>query len=111
MNDLSEFNLSHTSISINTATQNAIITAPGAGKRICIDFLMLHPSGGANTVTVQTASTTLVALTLDDQQGMVIENTIHYRKGILTCGVNEAFNITLSAATTVEGFVRYHILD
>ncbi len=87
---------------------HAVITAPGAGKRIAIDFITLNPSGGANTVTLNFVTPT--AFALNDNQPLTFENAIHDPEGILHCAPNTAFTIGLSAATAVEGFISYRII-
>lgn len=99
------------SVSINTSTSgdNEIIAAPGANKILFIDFLMLNPNGGAQTLTIKSGSTTKFLFVLDDNQPFTMENAIHDPEGIITCAVNAAFNLNLSAATQVTGYVKYRI--
>jgi hypothetical protein len=96
-------------IDISTAASNSIITAPGAGKQIYIDFLTLNPSGGANTVTL--GGLISPVFLLDDNQPLTFENAIHNPSGVFPCAVNGAFTITLSAATRVTGYAIYRIRE
>lgn len=96
-------------ISKSTQAIEAIIQAPGAGKRLAIDFLSLNPSGGANSVTITGAVAPV--LVLNDNQPLTWENAIHDPEGIFHCDVNQAFSLTLSAATLVEGYLLYRILE
>lgn len=98
-------------ILINKSTQAIadIIAAPGAGKRIAIDFLTLNPSGGANIVTL--TGLIAVPLALNDNQPLTFENAIQNREGIFPIEVNTAFKITLGSATQVEGYALYRILE
>lgn len=95
-------------ISKNTQTIEAIVAAPGAGKRIAIDFITLNPSGGANTVTM--TGSIAPALVLNDNQPITFENAIHSPEGIFPCDDNQAFSLTLGAATQVEGYLLYRII-
>ena len=101
------------SVEINTSTLgvNEIIAAPGAGKRIAIDFIQILPSGGANTLQIRDGTTVRVRYTMDDQQALTIENVIQHPLGIIKMADNSAFNLNLSAATLVTGFVRYRLLN
>lgn len=96
-------------ISKSTQAIAAIIAAPGAGKRIAIDFLALNPSGGANDVTI--TGNVAPVWKLNDNQPLTIENAIHDPEGIIHCDDNQAFSLTLSAATLVEGFCSYRIIN
>ena len=99
-------------VAINTSTSgdNELIAAPGAGQYLAIDFILLHPNGGAQTLILKTASTERFRMVLDDNQPFTVENTIHDPEGIITCADNEAFNLNLSAATQVTGYVKYRIV-
>lgn len=95
-------------ISKSTQAIEALVAAPGAGKRIAIDFITLNPSGGANTVTL--TGTIAPAFVLNDNQPLTFENTIQDPEGILHCDDNGAFSLTLGSATLVEGFLTYRII-
>lgn len=97
-------------VAINKSTQAiaAIIEAPGAGKRIAIDFITLNPSGGANDVTM--TGTIAPTFKLNDNQPLTFENAIHSYDGVFPCNDNQAFSLTLSAATAVEGYALYRII-
>lgn len=96
-------------ISKSTQAIAELIAAPGSGKRLAIDFIALNPSGGANTVTMTGEAT--IAFVLNDNQPLTIENAIHDPFGIIHCNDNQAFSLTLSAATQVEGFLSYRIIN
>lgn len=95
-------------ISHNSTDAATIIAAPGAGKRLAIDFLTLNPSGGANSITLGFGISPVFVL--NDNQPLTFENAIHDPEGIMSFDDNQAFTIDLSAATLVEGFVRYRII-
>lgn len=95
-------------ISKNTQAIAEIVPAPGPGKRLAIDFITLNPSGGANNVTM--TFTIAPVFVLNDNQPLTFENTMHDPEGVLHCDDNQAFSLTLSAATLVEGFLTYRII-
>ena len=103
--------LKHAAVNTSASGQTEIVAAPGAGKWIAIDFIALNPDGGANTLILQSTDTELTRFVLDDSQPITFENAIHSPKGILTCADNEAFNLELTAATSVTGFVKYRIVE
>jgi len=90
-----------------TATKTAAIAAPGAGKHIEIDHYSLLADGGANTVTLTFGTTVVIEADLQANASMVFDAPLH---NPLQTGVNEAFNIQLSAATSVVGFIIYRIV-
>ncbi len=98
-------------VGINKDTQAnaAIIAAPGAGKRIAIDYLVLNPSGGNNVVTL--TGKAAVPFGLNDNQALILENSPHLPEGIYPCSVNQAFSLALGAATQVEGYALYRIIE
>jgi hypothetical protein len=96
-------------ISKSTQAIAEIVAAPGAGKRLAIDFITLNPSGGANNVTFTCSIVPVFAL--NDNQPLTFENAIHDPEGVLHCDSNQAFSLTLSAATLVEGFLTYRIIE
>ena len=96
-------------ISKSTQAIAAIIAAPGAGKRVAIDFITINPSGGANNITM--TGTIAPVFVLNDNQPLTFENTIHNPTGIFLCDDNQAFSLTLSAATLVEGYIIYRIIE
>lgn len=91
-----------------TQTIEAIIAAPGAGKRIAIDYLILNPSGGANVVTL--TGSIAVPFGLNDNQELKLENSPHLPLGIFPCNDNQAFSLTLGSTTQVEGYILYRII-
>jgi len=95
-------------INKDTTANVAIIAAPGAGKRIAIDLLVLNPSGGANIATLTGSSA--VPFALADQQALVLDNSFHNPTGCFLLNDNQAFSLGLSAATQVEGYAIYRII-
>ncbi len=98
------------SINISTSGNNTLITAPGAGKYLAIDFISFIASG---TVTVQMKSGTtdyMGPLPLVSGQTVTWENTPENEHGILTMADNSAFVMNLSAGIQVGGGIRYRIV-
>jgi len=89
-------------VSIAAAGANEVIAAPGAGRQLWIYKLVLVVARNqAVDTTLQTGTTDFSgALPFD---GM--SEDLDWKP--LRCGTNEAFNITLSAAVAVTGFVTY----
>ena len=100
-------------LAVNTSTSgdNELIVAPGAGAFIAIDFISLNPNGGGQTLIAKNGSTELFRLVLDDNQPFTFENAIQDPEGLLTCSDNAAFNLNLSAATQVTGYIKYRIIN
>ena len=98
-------------VDTSTSGDNTLIAAPGAGKYLAIDFILLHPSGGAQEIKIKTGSTVLLPMDLDDNQPFTIENTIHDPEGIFKCADNEAFVLNLGAATRVTGYIKYRVFN
>ena len=99
------------SIDTSTSGDNTLIAAPGDGKFLAIDFLVVHPNGGGQTLIVKSGSTTRFTLVLDDNQPFTFENAIHDPEGIITCNNNSAFVLNLSAGTQVTGYAKYRIIN
>ena|SRR3990167_3710879 len=95
---------------INRASEGnaASIAAPGAGSRIAIDYLVVHPSGGANIITLNGSIS--VPFSLNDNETLQLENSIHTPLGIFPCDDNQAFTVVQNLATQVEGYVLYRIV-
>lgn len=93
---------------INTATigDNTIIAAPSKGH-IEIDHINILPSGGTNTITLKSGSTTKVDYALDDNQALALDIPVQNE---LALAEAEALVLNLSAATLVTGFVLYRIV-
>ena len=96
---------------ISKATQaiSAIITAPAAGSRLAIDYLVLNASGGANTVTI--TGTVAPVIDMADNETQIFDNSAHDYLGVIHCNDNQALSLTLSAATAVTGWVNYRIIN
>lgn len=90
-----------------TAAAHTWIAAPGAGKHIAVDHFNLMADGGANTVTIKFGDTVVAAYDLPANGAVAIDAPEH---NPLQSGVNEAFTVTLSAATSVVGFALYRIV-
>jgi hypothetical protein len=97
------------SVSTSTSGDNALIAAPTAGY-IAIDYIRLVPDGGANTLTFKNGAATLFGVVLPDDALFELANTIHDPQGILTMAPVTAFNLNLSAASSVKGFIRYRVV-
>ena len=98
-------------VDTSTSGNNELISAPGDGSYLAIDFLLINPNGGGQTLTIVTGSTTIFSLTLDDNQPFTIENAIHDPEGIIKCGNNEAFVLNLGAGTQVTGYIKYRVFN
>lgn len=96
-------------VNVAESGDNELIAAPGEGKFIHIDYLQLNPNGGGQTLIFKSGSTERLRFVVDDNQPITMENAIHDPEGIITCAVNEAFNLNLSAATQVTGYIKYRI--
>jgi hypothetical protein len=90
-----------------TANETVVIAAPGVGKHIEIDHFNLLADGGANTVTLEFGATKIAEYNLASGQAIAFDAPAN---NALSSGINEAFNLTLSAATSVTGFVLYRIV-
>ena len=99
------------SVDTSTVGDNTLIAAPGSGKNLLIDFIMLHPSGGAQELTLKTGSTILFPIDLDDNQPFTFENAMHDPEGVFKCADNEAFILNLGAATRVTGYIKYRVFN
>ncbi|MBT9168341.1 MAG: hypothetical protein DDT19_01686 [Syntrophomonadaceae bacterium] len=88
---------------------NELIPAPTDGY-IAIDHINLLPTV-AVTVTLRSGETALTGpYPLDVRQPITIENASHKEEGIFTCARNTAFNMTLSAAVQVGGYIQYRVV-
>ena len=102
-------------ISISASGDNLVIAAPGVGKAIYIDHVNVYPNGAVNVTLYNGAATDNKALSgtyqLTTGQALVFDNSGVLEHGILECSPNKAFNINLSGAVSVVGFVRYRIYN
>lgn len=88
---------------LNTAADNTLVPAPGAGKRVVIEELVIqNEAATANTITVKNGTATMRRRLLQTQGSDV---TISNRK----LDMNKALVVTLSAATVVNYYLRYRI--
>jgi len=98
-------------IDISSSGSNAIITAPGDGKYLAIDHINLLATSAVD-ITLYSETTALSGTyAFDTKQAMALDNSWNCQDGIITCGNDEAFNITLGAAVQVSGFIRYRIIN
>lgn len=98
-------------INISSSGNNTIISAPGAGKYIAIDFISLLPTT-AVTVQMKDSSTSYGGpFPLDAKQALTFENATMNEHGILTMSDNSSFVINLGSAVQVGGIVRYRIVN
>jgi len=97
-------------IDISSSGDNTIITDPGDGVRIAVDFITLLPTS-AVTVQLKDGTTNYGGpLPLDAKQPFTFENTIHDPEGIINCSDSAAFVINLSGAVQCGGFVKYRLV-
>lgn len=98
-------------ISFSSVLDQEIIAAPGAGKKLAIDFIALLPTA-ATTLQMKDGATNYGgAFPLTSSQSFVIENSIHNVDGVISLSNNSAFVLNTGTATQVSGFVRYRILE
>jgi len=91
----------------NTAADFAVVSAPGAGKRIVITGIRLIANGAVD-VTFQSANNNLSGpMTL--AAASLIEASGTRESPLFTCNVNEDFSIVLSAAIKVAGWISYYV--
>ncbi|MBA7495168.1 hypothetical protein ES702_05747 [subsurface metagenome] len=99
-------NLLYGKIDIATAATHAIIAAT-AGQKIHVINLIFTVGGDCN-ITLKTGATAMTGAMdfggTGEARGIVIPLGV----GPLVCASGEAFNITLSAAEQVSGFVTYY---
>lgn len=94
-------------IEINTAGSNEIIAAPGAGLRLVICSLnyLTRAAVDVRLLSGATAISGLYVYQLATGNGFAFDGIT----GGIVLGVNEAFNISLSANVGVDGFVLYGV--
>jgi len=93
-------------ISIAAAGLNEIIATPGAGKQLWIHKLMLSVARGSQTaITYQSGANELSSA----MQADVIADDLG--SSPMKCNTNEAFNVTLSDAVAVTGYVMYQVVN
>lgn len=97
-------------LSISTSGDNTLIAAPGNGRYIAIDFILMFPTTAVG-VLLKSGSTSLSAtLPLDAKQAIVVDNAATLQDGIITCANNEAFVINLDSAVQLGGWIKYRII-
>ncbi len=99
-------------ISTSTIGDNTIISDPGDGYYIAVDFITLNPDGGAQTIGFKNCvpAGTTISFALNDNQPLTFENAIQHQKGVLTVNHSSAFVLNLGSGSAVSGFVRYRIV-
>lgn len=103
-------NLLKADINISSAGDNTVITSPGDGRYIAIDFISFFPTS-AVTVQMKDGSTAYGgSLPLDAKQTITWENAMENEHGVITLGVNNDFVINLSAGIQVSGMIRYRLI-
>lgn len=95
-------------IDVSTSGANIIIAAPTVGH-IEIDHLEVLPSGGAQTVTFNSADAAAKqwAYAFDDNQAYVFDRTT---TNSIEVAEATAFSITLGASTAVTGMVLFRVV-
>ena len=97
-------------INISTIGNNTIITAPGDGHYLAIDFVALLSTTAVAVQFVSGSTNYGGSFPLDAKQSMTFENATGNQDGVITCGNNEAFIINLGDNVQVGGFIRYRII-
>jgi len=93
----------------NTAA-NIVIVAAVPGRRLVITYLVLQPETNTNTIVLLSNTTALTApLSLATTNAFNVFGDGN--EPILVTAVGEAFEITLSAAEQVNGWVTYYELE
>lgn len=98
-------------VAINHAASgdNELIAAPTDGY-IAIDHINILPTT-AVTVVFKSGSTSLTGpYPLDAKQPITLENALQKEEGVLTCARNTAFNMNLSGAIQVGGYLQYRVV-
>ncbi len=86
---------------------NAIVAAPGAGKKIVVHCMVIVATGGANTATVKSAAAAIgPGWGFAANGGLVLPQN---DDGWFECVNNEALNLALTAATAVGVHVGYSV--
>lgn len=97
-------------INFSSSGDNSVISAPGAGVRIAIDFITLLPTT-AVTVQMKDGATAYGGpLPLDTKQPFTFENAMHDPEGVINLSDNAAFVINLGGAVQCGGFVKYRLI-
>lgn len=94
----------HAKIDVAAATDNEIVAAVSGKKIIVIDYCLVA-GGGANTCTWKSGSTALTGGMSFAANGGIAVPASPY--GVLETVAGEALNLTLSAATSVDGHLSY----
>ena len=93
---------------VGAVGNTTILSAPGAGQRICIvEMTMQVESGGSNTVQVRSGSTNIRRWLFPSIGAGVTWVFAHGRE--LRLGENEALVFNLSAANTIGWTIRYFV--
>ncbi len=98
-------------ISINSAGDNTVIAAPGAGKYLAIDYLQYMVNGSVTVQHKAGATAYGGSYVLTNGQSVTISNVMHNEHGVITMPDNTAFVINLSSPVQTSGFIRYRIFN
>lgn len=98
-------------VNIATVGDNTVIAAPGDGKYIMIDFIMLVFSGNTSLQMKDGATNYGGPLPMYAGGAMAVENAFLNEHGVITLSNNSAFVLNLSTAVQVGGFIRYRIFN
>jgi len=96
-------------IDISSSGDNTVIAAP-AGSFIAIDHINILPTSAVTVQLKDGATAYGASYPLDAKQGLVFDNVMAHRDGIITMSNSSAFVINLGGAVQVSGFVRYRIV-
>lgn len=96
-------------INVEAATDTTLIAAPTSG-RIEIDHITILASGGANNVDFKSGSTIKFDLDLAAGGGYTYDRTANPDDDGIELTNGEAFVLTTSAATKVQGFVKARVV-
>jgi len=105
-------NVLSTAIDRTTEALSAVIAAPGAGKRLAIDYIHIAATGGANRITLSGDGGTTNAISPLAANGLLqIYNSIQNPSGIFPIGDNQAFSLAQGSANQVTGYILYRIIN
>jgi hypothetical protein len=98
----------HVSLSTAASGDTVLVTVP-ATKRLRLISAVINASGGANTITFKTGSTSRTgALDLPADINTVLD---YNPAGWFTGALDEDLAINLTAATAIGGMITYILLD
>jgi hypothetical protein len=92
----------------STINTFALVAAPGAGKRIVVMSAHFTVRTSANTISLKSATTVILPPRL---LGTALPFDAETTHGLCACEVNEALNLTTTAAVATDGIISYIIED